>query len=174
MLKNAHACPIHISFSKSSTLRCIHYWYNIDILSYDIELISTIHCRHCRYFFDVNIVDCWHWNVDDVKRELSVHRRYYQHFFDADTVDIVDIAMYTMLNRYWVNIVYIADISLLFTSWAIKRFNVDPMSTRCRSTFRYRRYRLWKEERRHTITTQYRLKVGKHCDIDNVVDINRI
>lgn len=48
-----HSCLIHLSFS---SLHCIQYWYNINITSYDIELILTLHWRHCQNFFDVNIV----------------------------------------------------------------------------------------------------------------------
>lgn len=46
-----------------------------------------------------------------------------------------------------------------------KRYDVDTMSTRYRSSLRCRRC---KQETRHKIWTQCRLDVGQHCDVENV------
>lgn len=47
----------YIFFFISPASQWLQYRNNISITSYELKLISILHCRHCRYFFEVYIVD---------------------------------------------------------------------------------------------------------------------
>lgn len=99
----------------------------------DIDTISILTCQHCRYFFNVNIVDIatstmsvqyriYTVYIGDISLTFTSSKLSTSQFFDISstlTSSTALIAMYFTLNRYWVNIVYIANIS--FTLFLAKQ-----------------------------------------------------
>lgn len=116
-------------------------FFNIVTMAMYTTLIQYQHniVRHRRYFFDVNIVD---FATSPIS---SLHRRLCWHFFD---VYIVHMAMYTMLNRYWIYIGYIAERERCRHD-VEQHCDVDDINM--------------KEDAR------YRFDVGQYCYFDDVV-----
>lgn len=81
----------------------------------DVEPISSVHRHQCRFFFAVNIVDIVDIAMSTMLNQYSIYILRL-HCQYFFAFNIVDIAMLTMLNQYQV---YITSISFTFTSSTI-------------------------------------------------------